>query len=177
MENLEREYFSLIYYSFPTHVPVTANKKAPDKYQKITGQNLYSGAMNRFQRGNAVEWLHNYLLKEIPQTHWDWLKSEFVNVVYPIQLQLIFYAPLNYGTVKRIKGNIVWHPAQPDYIPNWDIDNQWIWNKLFCDVLQMVGLIPNDTVNYISSFQITFVETPDLINRKLVFKLYTLINC
>lgn len=161
------------YLQFPTHVPVTHNKKAPDKYQKINGQNLYSGAMNHYQRDTAVNWLHNYLSTAIPEDKWNCVIIALENVNYPIQSHLFFYAPLNYGTVKRIKGNIVWHPAEPDYIPNWDIDNQWIWNKLFCDVLQLKHVIPNDNVKYINSFGITFVQTSDLNDRKLMFKLYT----
>lgn len=161
------------YLQFPTHVPVTRNKKAPNKYQKISGQSLYSGSMSRFQRDIAVNWLHNYLSTAISEDVWNRVSIALESANYPIQSHLYFCAPLNYGTVKRIKGNIVWHPAEPDYIPNWDIDNQWIWNKLFCDVLQLQGVIPNDNVKYIKSFGITFVQTSDLNDRKLVFKLYT----
>lgn len=163
----------VVYNKFPTHVPVTRNKKAPNKYQKISGQSLYSGSMNHYQREIAVEWLHNYLLIEKSQTYWDGLKHVLSTTEYPLKIHLYFHAPLNYGTVRRLKGNVVWHPAEPDYIPNWDIDNQWIWGKLFCDVLQIAGAIPNDNVKFINRSTIEFVDTLDLEDRKLVFKIYT----
>jgi len=162
MENL-----IITYHQFPTHVPITKNKRAENTYQKINGQNIYSGVMNRFQRDIAVSWLHSYLLENGDP---DLRKiSQFIS--FPINLELEFHAPLNYSSIRRIKGNIVWYPADNDYQPNWDIDNQWIWNKLFCDTLQYAQIIPNDNISFIRSFKIGFFPVVEMNDRKLIFKL------
>jgi len=166
MESLEEYY--VVYPKFPTHTPITDNKKAPDKYRKINGQSIYNGGLQHYQRAIAVNWLHQYLIDN-QKEYFKYLRR--VLTEYPVKIELFFHAPLNYGTIRRLKGNIIWYPAKEDYEPNWDIDNQWIWLKLFSDVLQIAEILPKDTVKYIVSQQTTFVETSDLEDRKLVFKI------
>lgn len=169
MDNITN--FTFTYLNFPTHVPITNNKNAPNKYIKINGQSIYNGNLQHYQRAIAVNWLHDYLLNNQQDFLQDIRRNHSID--YPKRLESFLYVPLNYGTVRRIKGIIHWTPAKDDYDPNWDIDNQWIWNKLFCDVLQLVKIIPNDNVRYISSSCITFVETKNFDDRKLVFRLFS----
>jgi len=152
----------IIYNQFPTHVAITNNKKAPNKYIKISGQAIYNGTLGRFQRATAVSNLHNYLIQGLPQS---------INITYPFITNLEFYAPINYGNVRRIKGQINWKPPKEDYIPTWDIDNQWIWIKLFNDVLQEQKLIPKDTVKDINGLCIKYYQIDNLNDRKLIFNL------
>lgn len=162
--------YSVIYIEFPTHAPITKNKTKVDKYIKINGQSLYNGSLQYYQRDIAVNWLHAYLCNHTK----DWDQFKNITLKYPVQVSLDFHVPLNYGTIRRIKGKTIWKPAKEDYEPNWDADNQWIWNKLFCDVLQIKRIIPNDNVKYINTVgPITFVETSDLNDRKLIFKIST----
>ena len=157
--------YQFIYSQFPTHVPITRNKFKANKYIKINGQSLYNGKLKYFQRDIAVSWLHDYLA-----TNTTFEQIDSTGLVYPLQLTLDLHVPLNYGTIRMIKNKLVWKPAKEDYKPNWDIDNQWLWNKLFCDVLQINKVVPNDNVSYINAVgPIHFVETSDFDDRKLVF--------
>jgi len=152
----------ITYDEFPTHAPKTNNKKAPNKYIKINGQSIYNSNLNRFARNNVMRFMHDYLISGLPRK---------LGMTFPIEIELIFYAPINYGTVRRFKGEIRWIPPKSNYKSNWDIDNQQIWGKAFNDALQISKKIPNDSVSFISSVKTRYVEVKDFNERKLEFKL------
>jgi hypothetical protein len=57
---------------------------------------------------------------------------------------------------------------------NWDIDNLWIYIKAFQDLSKELGIIPDDSVRYITkppSFE--FYPVPELKLRKMIFTLET----
>ena len=59
--------------------------------------------------------------------------------------------------------------AKPEYC-NWDVDNLWIYIKVFQDLLIEYGIIPDDCVRYITkapSFE--FFPVAEYRNRKMVF--------
>ena len=56
---------------------------------------------------------------------------------------------------------------------NWDLDNKWIYTKIFQDLLVKEGILPDDNIKYVSkaaSMEYFPVETEE--ERKLVFTIY-----
>jgi hypothetical protein len=154
---------TIILNKFPTHVARTRNKKAPNKYMKVTNQSVYNGAMNRFTRNNVITNMHEYIIENIPKNF-----GKFKGPVKPV---FHIYTVRNHGTVKRKKdtGEHIWKPVADDYQANWDDDNlAFLWIKTIKDTLSKVGAWPDDNVDYCrgADWDIIFVDT--LEERKIV---------
>ena len=55
---------------------------------------------------------------------------------------------------------------------NWDLDNQWLYNKCFQDLLVKLNIIPDDDIKYVTkSAAPEFVPVDNESQRKLVFTL------
>jgi hypothetical protein len=150
---------------FITHVPLSRNK-----WQKI-GYNKIHASAHFTVRNAFVAAMHKYIEKHMPKDY---------PVALPVETELIIYAPINYGDVKRLKdkktgqGRISWKPAEADYVPRWDIGNlALVWIKCLDDVLQKKGILPEDTVQFLVKTSYEFREVATLQERKLVYKLKT----
>lgn len=146
---------------FITHVPMSKSK-----YRKINGQNIYSG-MNPHIRAKLMREMHQYL-RQYVKRNWR-LKP-------PLSVKLEFHAPINYGSVRRIKdkktgiSKLSWKEPDVNYVPRWDADNQWIWTKAFNDVLVQEGVVEDDNVSQIrASGEVKWIPVDHLDDRKLVF--------
>ena len=164
--------------NFPTHVAITNNKKAPNKYVKINANLIYSGNLHPQSRKVAVSNMKKYL-----RDNYDW--SSVTIDKFPIQIETVLKIPINYGSVSRRKSEILWKPPTKDYIPNWDIGNYgYFWSKIFSDLIQKrnvtdtndvirLGIIPEDTVTYVSKEgPFTWIPCNTLEERELIFKIY-----
>jgi len=146
---------------FITHV-----NKSKTKYLKINGQNIYSGNLHHYTRASMVNQLHNYVKPFIDKE----LKGRDLSRLYPLSIRLEVHAPINYGSVRMIKGSVRWSPPKKDYVANWDADNLWIWGKIFNDALTQEEYIKDDSVSFItSSGGVKFIPVKDFSDRKLVF--------
>lgn len=106
---------------------VQSNKRSAGtpRLWRINGQDLYSGRLQGFARKRAVDYLHDYLSEHIAQT-----------IDHPLPSQYLWGVSLNiYGS----------YSERP-----WDVDNQWIWIKCFCDTLVRLNLLPDDSIHYIN---------------------------
>jgi hypothetical protein len=45
---------------------------------------------------------------------------------------------------------VAWYVYRMPGIPNWDLDNLWIYRKAFMDVLVDMEIIPDDTIRYVT---------------------------
>jgi hypothetical protein len=145
---------------FITHAPKSKNKKV-----KINGQSIYNGGMNHHTRSKIVSHIHKYIKSFLPKN---------LKINYPIEIELEFHAPINYGDVRRIKGKngyrISWKKPHEGYKPSWDCDNQWIWCKCFNDTLVENGYLPDDNVSIIKkSGGVKWIPVDELEDRKLIF--------
>lgn len=131
----------------PTGDKVVANKRTvgTPKFQKINGQDFYSGFGSYRVRMAIVAGIKNYFrpfMKQLPQL------TEF-----PIQMEMELHTTIEEG--------------------NWDLDNLWIYTKCFQDLLTEMGIIPDDNIQFITKpaapelFPIKYEN-----DRKLVFKIY-----
>lgn len=146
---------------FITHVEKTKTKKL-----KINGQTIYSGNLYHYTRAKVVKQLHEYLSEYIKEQ----LGEADLSHLFPLQITLHFFSPLNYGDIRMYKGNLSWKKPADGYEPSWDADNQWIWGKCFNDSLVKCGYVPDDNVAYIqSSGKVVFNEVEELDDRKLLF--------
>lgn len=151
---------------FITHVPLSGKKWVKIGYNKIH-------ASAHFTTRNAfVAAMHKYIDKHIPQDY---------KIALPVETQLIVYAPINYGDVKRLtdrktgKARISWKPAPIGYAPRWDIGNlAMVWLKSLDDMLQKKGILPDDTIEFLAKTSYEFIEVPTLKERKLVYKIKTI---
>ena len=146
---------------FMTHVNKTKTKKL-----KINGQTIYSGNLHHYTRAKVVEQMHVYLEEYIKEQ----LGEADLSHLFPLEISLHFFAPINYGNVRIYKQEVRWKQPEDDHEPNWDVDNQWIWGKCFNDTLIKCGYAPDDNVRYIkSSGKTTFEEVDTFEERKLIF--------
>lgn len=153
---------------YPTHIAYTNNKKAPNKYKKINGQAIYNGSLQMFARKIAINNIHEYILENVPET----TITEF-----PIKVKYTIGAPLNYGDVSRRKKEgsyyISWKPYSENYEPSSDLDNMsYIWTKAIQDCIVKAGIVPNDTLKYITSFEVEYKEIRELENRFIKVELF-----
>lgn len=150
-------------HKFITHVPVSSTQLI-----KINGQQIYSSTHYRY-RNATVDFMHRYLDMLIPK---DLKLGEFI----PLALNMEWWVPPNFETLKfykrtgEYKGGVV----EPNkiYSPPFDAINQWIWLKVFEDVLKKNPNIPDDSVNYIpDTGRIKFCPIDNVEDRKLVFNI------
>ena len=126
------------------HQPIIKNPRAAGtpRMRKINGQDIYSGFGNHFYRQAVVEQV----------------KKSFMEVLKDIPR-------LDYSPV-RIDAQL------HDEIgaANWDLDNLWIYVKCMLDCLTSSGIIPDDTIEFITkapSFEFYPIEPGE--ERKMVF--------
>lgn len=153
---------SLILKEFPIHIAKTDNKQAPNKYIKITNQNIYSGALNRFARAVVVKNIHNWVYSQF-------LLQPLPIITYPVQLQLDIYTVINHGDIRRMKnGNISWKKPDIGYIPRWDEDNlRSIWEKCIKDVITESLIWTDDTVDICRGTNAMIYFVDELKDRKI----------
>lgn len=128
---------------FPTHIAVTGNKIAKNKYMKITNQSVYNGALNRFARAHAVDNMHKYIMSCIP--------PDITSIPTPTKPHFTFYTVRNHGNVRRMKnGDISWKEPAVGFEATWDDDNlAFLWMKTFRDAITKAGLWKDDNVDYV----------------------------
>ena len=154
---------------FPTHLPYTKNKFAPNRYVKINGQTIYNGQMSRFSRNILMHNMHSYLI--------GYLKGNVVNE-FPVRVEFNINTVINHGNIQRRKDrktgeyNIIWKLPKEDYEPTNDVDNlSWVWIKAFNDALKLSGCLPDDNLKYIKGYTVDFNEVETFADRSLNFKL------
>ena len=126
---------------------VVANFRAAGtpKYQKINGQDFYSGFGSPHVRNKIVGEIKKFFkpfLRGIPKI------TEF-----PIQFEMELHTTIDEG--------------------NWDLDNLWVYTKCFQDVLVSMKIIPDDNIQFITKSgapEFFPVKTPQ--ERKIVYKIY-----
>lgn len=158
---------------FPTHLPKTDNKFAPNKMQKLNYQSIYSGALNRFGRAIVMKNMHEYLADGFRPYLKDFLEEE---LTYPIEMHLEIHTVINHGDIsyRKIKGvpQISWKPAAVDYEPTWDLDNLAdIWKKGINDVFQAENFIKNDSVSHVDGGRQKYHRVEHIDERKLIIRL------
>jgi len=150
---------------FITHVP--ENKK---DWIKIGYNKIHAGVHFR-TRAAIISAMHGYVEKHIPAN---------LSIVGPVSTHLKIYAPINFGAMKMVldkntnKRLVQWKPARKDYEPNWDIGNlAMVWLKCIDDVIIKKGILPDDTVKYITKSTYEFIPVAQFSDRKLVYTLKT----
>lgn len=125
---------------FPTHIAITNNKVAANKYMKINSQSIYNGKLHTFSRANAVNNMHKYISKCISE-------ASVGKINYPVQLVVRIYTVINHDCIKRYKDEIHWNAPKADYVPRWDEDNlRSIWEKCIKDCITKAGIWEDDIV-------------------------------
>ena len=144
---------------------MTHANKSKTTYLKINGQRMYSG-LNPHVRSSIVNQMHNYVRDYINKE----LKGVSLAHLYPLRTRLEFHAPINYGDVRMLKGEVRWKEPPLNYKASWDADNMWIWGKIFNDTLKEEGYVIDDSVTYIQAAgEVKHVPVKTFDERKLVF--------
>ena len=125
---------------FPTHIAITNNVKAQNKFMKINNQSIYNGKLHTFSRATAISNMHNYINDAIS-------KTSITKIDYPVQLVVRIYTVINHDCIKRYKDEIHWNAPKADYVPRWDEDNlRSIWEKCIKDCITRAGIWEDDIV-------------------------------
>ena len=112
------------------------------KYITINGQALYNARMSPHIRSKIVN-----AVKDSLEPHLNGVEP-IVDLPVRISLKL-------YDTIRQA---------------NWDLDNQWLYNKCFQDLIVKKGIIPDDDIRYITKAGAPeFVPVDNEQDRKLVF--------
>jgi len=156
----------LTFNKFITHIPQSKVKWVKIGYNKIHASPHFA------MRAALVAAMHKYIEDNIP---------DGLTINTPIKTHLIIYAPINYGSVKRLKDKktgkykISWNPARKGYVPNWDLFNlAAIWLKSLDDVLVKKGIFPDDTIEFFTKTTFEYKEVSTLDERKLIYYLKTI---
>jgi hypothetical protein len=125
----------------------TGDKKVvgTPKYQKINGQDFYSGFGSHHLRMKIVAGIKNFcrpFIKSLPKI-----------TEYPVQFEMELHNITGEG--------------------NWDLDNLWIYTKCIQDLLVEEGIMPDDNIQFVSKPAAPeFFPISNEEDRKLVFKIY-----
>lgn len=155
---------------FPSHAAFTRNKRAPDRFMKISNQSVYSGTMDRFSRANIVLNMHELIISCIPKNF-----GKFKGPVKPI---IEFHVVKNHSTIRRKKkdGTIMWKKPKKDYIPNWDDDNlAFLWIKTMKDAFSIAGIWEDDTVQYCRGCDYDTIFVDDIEDMKIIVNFISLL--
>jgi len=146
---------------FPTHVPLTKNKSF-----KISTQSIYNSKLHHHSRSTVISKMKEYITGVLPE-------NTFIDSrMFPVKLELIFYAPVNWGSVRMSKGIINWKTPPENYKPTHDLDNfAWIWSKVIQDCLVSVHIIPEDTVAFVNNLEYRYEQVPEFKDRKIHLKI------
>jgi hypothetical protein len=160
-------YYKIEVPQFPSHVISQYRKTKPNIYEKINYNKIFSGNLFHIKRNIMITEMHKFIDPFIPYN---------LTIKLPIIVNVHMIAPLNWGSVQRRNGNIVWHPAKPNYNPNWDCFNAVdVWRKVIEDVLTAHNIYPDDNVRYLRGGGGYTPEFCDHIDdRKLVIELISI---
>ena len=156
---------------FDTHAAYTDNKHKRNKYIKVGGNSVMYGSLQRFSRAVVVDNLHGYLLP-VCEACMDAAREAYIDPsASDWDLTMYFAVHKGYGSVamRRTKQGIVMGGGDDSQRANWDIDNQWIWAKMFLDTCQLTGLLAQDTVDVVRSINKVHVQTPSFADRWMGF--------
>lgn len=146
----------------------TGNKVKANKMIKLNNQSIYNSNLNRFGRNIVMHNMHEYLKAEIQPL----LHKEILPGTFPIKIKFTFETVINHGSISMRSGKLCWKPAEPDYVPTWDIENlATIWTKAIADTLTMLKIIPDDNVEYVSGISYEFVPIEKLEERQITIEL------
>jgi hypothetical protein len=116
------------------------------KYMTINGQALYNARMSPHIRSKIVN-----AVKDSFYPH--------LNGTKPIKKLPVRISLKLYDTIRQA---------------NWDLDNQWLYNKCFQDLLVKAGIIPDDDIRYITKAGAPeFIPVDNEQDRKLIFIIST----
>ena len=150
-----------------THVAITNNKKAKNKYWKINNQALYSGSLNQFSRAIMVENMHHFMINSFDSSIFDLKLEEIYSIHY------VFNTVRNHGAVTRRLGKICWKPVKDEYKSNWDLNNiSDIWIKTGNDALVLAGVLVDDNTDVINKtmYQMKIVDHIDDLELQIIIK-------
>ena len=126
-----------------TGLPVVVNaaRLSDQKKVAVNGQLLYNGYASPFVRSTLVNAVKAYMYPFV---------VGLPKLTGPLRITTHLYCPIGRG--------------------NWDLDNLWIYNKCFQDLLVKLGKIPDDNVQHITSAGgIEFFPVDLEEDRKLVY--------
>lgn len=149
---------------FPTHLPYTKNKKVVDKYTKLNFQSIYNGSINRFSRANLMDALHSYVERRLPKN---------INVdKFPVKLHYVFKTVINHGDISLRNFKIIWKKPDEHYIAGWDIENlASLWVKGATDSIVRKGILPDDSVRYLTGISYEFIPVEEFEDREIIIKI------
>jgi hypothetical protein len=156
---------------FLTHVAISDNKEKRNRYVKVGGNSIMYGGLTRFSRAIAVDNMHGYLgpLVDLMARTAEEACIDMEHT--PWRCRMVFAAHLGYGSVGMRRTKAGWRISGGDdvQVPNWDLDNQWVWQKMFLDTCQLHGLLRNDTVGLVSGVSKDYQRVPRFEDRYMAF--------
>lgn len=142
---------------FPTHVNLSKNKTF-----KISTQSIYNHRLHHHERSKIISFMKEYVKQQIPS---NWCVSE---QVFPVKLHLTFYTPINWASVRMVKGELKWKKPANNYQAQHDLDNlAWIWGKVIQDCLKECLVIPEDTVDFVNDVEYSYVVVDTFEDRQI----------
>jgi len=127
-------------------VPLVRNVRTvgTPKLEQINGQKIYAATIPPYIRSKMVKQIKESFIPLVR----DQLPIDSKD--FPVKITMSLYRPTLAG--------------------DWDLDNLWIYNKCFLDVLVSQGIIPDDSIRYIScSPGIDYIPVRTEGERQMIF--------
>lgn len=163
--------FGVKWKRFSTHVAYTENKTVSDKYIKVGGNSVMYGSLQRFSRSVAVENMKKELepVVEALKVVSDEAGINVNGREWIVRMDFAVHKGYGQVALRRSKKGWLFGGGDDATTANWDIDNQWIWMKVFLDACQRGELIDNDKVTRIAGEYKRFKEVPTFADRYINF--------
>jgi hypothetical protein len=164
---------------FPTHIKVSnkSRKTGQPRYEKISGQSLYSGNMHHSVRDKIVALIRNALndptmtTYKVEDIEYPKTKSKMIHIMYTL-------IP-HYGGIRIQDGKL-----KIARTLRWDLDNlDILWRKKLIDELVKRGAMLDDSIEYITKhvidsqyyqpkeYETLLKESPELLIKEQSIKI------
>lgn len=158
---------------FATHVAISENKSKVDRFIKVGGNSICYGGLNRFARAHAFRSMHAELTPGVLLLKKALFQAGVLPQNHRWKIRMIMRAHAGYGSLGRRHTKKGWVISGGEDVllenANWDIDNQWIWQKMFKDTCVEHDLLGTDSVARIAGDAKDFIEVPTFAQRSLTF--------
>lgn len=156
---------SLVYKRFPTHVSIYTTKNGkPGKFNKVSGQSIYSGQMHPVVRSKVMGALKERFFPASNNLS-KLLTNDQARKFKKVKIIFEYGVPINYGDIRMINGKLNWKPAKKDYVPRWDLSNLWPMRKSIEDCLVDAGILKDDNVGFVRELNERFTEVNHINDR------------
>lgn len=164
---IEGEFLAINMVQFPTHVPMNKGITVAKRYEKISGQTVYSGGegwKTRYKHVDFMKTCVGYYLNN-PKKRKPTI-TPLIHKPYPNGLTFVIMTPIWYGDV--ICDSISGHLTQKNTKNVFDVTNiGYIWSKVAEDAFVKAKIIADDNILFTQATCMAWEEHDNIKERNI----------